>query len=416
LKVEVVDLVVKGASEIVTAKGTKPLRGKNLRVEVYRNHGIVVRDGRILALMPEKEIKERYSPQMTIDAEGCCVTAGFVDAHTHIVFSGSRHEEFERRVMGATYKEISQQGGGIMSTVRATRQASEEALLEAAWTRLNNAIACGTTTIEIKSGYGLETETELKMLRVIKRLDEEHPVSIVPTFLGAHAIPPEFSDRPDDYVRVVNEEMLPKVAEAKLARFCDVFCEEGYFSVEQTEAILRRASELGLGLQVHAEEFCLLGGAKLAARLGAAAASHLLCVDDDSIKALADSETVAVILPAVSFFLKEDYAPARKMIDAGCAVALATDCNPGSAFTESMQLVLTLACLYLGMSPSEALAAATLNSACAIGMGETVGTLEPGKIADILVWKCTDYREIPYHFGINQIKCVIKAGQLVLER
>ncbi len=413
---EVVDLVVKGASEIVTAKGTKPLRGKDLRVEVYRDHGIVVRDGQILALMPEKEIKERYSPQMTIDAEGCCVTAGFVDAHTHIVFGGSRHEEFERRVKGATYKEISQEGGGIMSTVRATRQASEETLLETAWARLNNALTCGTTTLEIKSGYGLETETELKMLRVIKQLDREHPIDIVATFLGAHAIPPDFSDRPDDYVRLVTEEMLPQVAKEELAQFCDVFCEEGYFNVEQTEAILKRAKELGLGLQVHAEEFCLLGGAKLAAKLGAAAASHLLRVDDASIKALADSETVAVLLPAVSFFLKEDYAPARKMIDAGCAVALATDCNPGSAFGESMQFVLTLACLYLGMSPSEALAAATLNSACAVGMGETVGTLERGKMADILVWKCTDYREIPYHFGINQIKCVVKTGQLVLER
>ena len=413
---QVVDLVVKGASAIVTAKGTKPLRGKELAVEVLKGHGVVVKDGQIIDVLPEKKIKERYSAQMTLDAEGCCVTPGLVDPHTHLVFGGSRHEEFERRVMGATYQEIAKEGGGILSTVRQTRAAPEESLLESAWGRLNNALSCGTTTVEVKSGYGLDTKSELKMLRVIRHLSEEHPVNVVSTFLGAHAIPPEFASNPDGYVSLVVEEMLPRVAKEGLAEFCDVFCEEGYFNLEQTERILQKAKELGLGLKVHAEEFKVLGGARLAAKMGAASAAHLIRIDDDSIKALAESETVAVLLPATSFFLKEPYAPARRMIEAGCALALATDCNPGSAYTESMQFVMTLACLYLGMSPGEALAAATLNAACAIGMGETVGTLQPGKMADILIWKCEDYREIPYHFGINQIKCVIKTGQLVLER
>jgi imidazolonepropionase len=414
---EKVDILVLGSEQLVTAEGNTSLRGKDMRnLKVIKRGAIAIRGEYIVEVGTEDELKSRYLPDKIVDAEGGCITPGFVDAHTHLVFAGSREDEFIMRIKGKTYKEIALSGGGINATVKATRAASEEDLLDSAWSRLNTAVSCGTTTVGITSGYGLDTENELKMLRVILTLKEEHPLHIVPIFLGAHDIPPEYKEKKQEYIKLIIEEMLPKVVEGKLAKFCDVFCEPHTFNIEETKRILMTAKNAGLSITVHADELEQTGGAELAVELGARSASHLIKVSEKGISALAKSDTVAMLLPGVSFFLKMDFAPARKLIDSGAAVALATDTNPGSSYTENMQIIMTLACLYLNMLPEEVLIASTLNGAVALNLADKLGTLEAGKFADIAIWRENDYRKLPYHFGVNLIKTVIKAGEVIVQR
>jgi len=379
-----------------------------------------------------EEVLAQTEADEMIDASNRVVMPGFVDPHTHLVFAGSREDEFEWRLRGATYMEIMAAGGGIMSTVRATRAATLPQLIAQSRGRLDRMLAHGTTTAEAKSGYGLNVDDELKMLEAIRQLDATHPIDLVPTFLGAHAVPAEFKGRTDEYVEVVVNEMLP-LAEGELRGlkglrrspsdpsvpsapfFCDVFCEEGAFSVSQSRRILERAKELGFGLKIHTDEFKSLGGTRLAVELGAVSADHLVCTPVEEIEALAGSDTIAVSLPGTPFGLgHHEYTPACQIIEAGGALALATDLNPGTCYCESMQFIIALACRYLHLSPAEAIVAATLNAAHAIGLGDKVGSLEIGKKADLLVLDIPNYRHLGYHFGINLVERVIKGGQVVI--
>ena len=342
---------------------------------------------------------------------------GFVDAHTHPVFAGTREDEYEMRAAGLTYQQIASQGGGILSTVRETRAASEEDLFETALPRVRWLLEHGTTTIEAKSGYGLNVEDELKILRVIQRLNAETPLELIPTFLGAHEIPDEYKGAREDYIRLVTDEMLPRVAAEGLARYCDVFCESHVFTIAESRRVLTRAKELGLGVRLHAEQLSLGGGASLAAELHATTADHLEWIEDEEIIALAREGVIAVLLPGAVFNLGlTRYAPAREMIEAGVAVALATDFNPGSSPTPSMQMILSIACTQMRMTPAEAIAAATINAAYSLGCGSRLGSLEAGKQADVVVFDCSDYRQIPYFFGVNHAVVVIKSGGVVVDR
>jgi len=395
----------------------KPLRGKGQGALLSFERGaLLVEGGIIKEAGPEDEVLSRLSPsevEERVDLEGRCVVPGFVDPHTHMCFVGTREEEFAMRLRGATYMEILQAGGGILSTVRAVRSSPREALLE--WTRRNvrKALSMGTTTVEIKSGYGLDPETELAMLEVISRIPSELPVDVVPTFMGAHAFPPEFKDRKEAYVDLICDEMLPRVASQGIARFCDVFCENGVFDLEQTERILRRAQELGLGAKMHADEIEDMGGAKLAAKLRVKSADHLLAASEEGLRAMAEAEVVGVLLPATALSLRKPFADARRMIDLGVPVAISTDCNPGSSYCESMPLVFALSVLRMGMSPEEALVASTLNAAHAVGMASLVGSLEPGKQADFLVLDGKTPAALAYRLGSAPVRMVYKRGELV---
>jgi imidazolonepropionase len=386
---------------------------------VAASHGLITLVGTTEEVLAQTEADEM------IDASNRVVMPGFVDPHTHLVFAGSREDEFELRLRGATYMEIMAAGGGIMSTVRATRAATLLQLIAQSRERLDRMLAHGTTTAEVKSGYGLNVDDELKMLEAIRQLDVTHPVDLVPTFLGAHAVPVEFKGRADQYVEMVINEMLP-LAEREMRAgpsdasapsvpfFCDVFCEEGVFSVNQSRRILKRAKELGFGLKIHADEFKPLGGTRLAVELGAVSADHLVCTTVEEIEALAGSDTIAVSLPGTPFGLgHREYTPARRIIETGGALALATDLNPGTCYCESMQFIIALACRYMRLTPAEAITAATLNAAHAIGLGDKVGSLETGKKADILVLDIPNYRHLGYHFGVNLVERVIKSGQAV---
>ncbi|MBY0524582.1 MAG: imidazolonepropionase [Gemmataceae bacterium] len=349
----------------------------------------------------------------SIDAAGKVVTPGLIDCHTHLIFAGSREDEFEQRLQGATYQEIAARGGGINATVQRVRRASKEELKALARPRLERFLRFGVTTIEVKSGYGLTLVDEIKCLEAIAELNAEGPLELVPTFLGAHAVPPEFRNDRDGYIRLLIDEMLPEIARRKLASYCDVFCETGVFSLAESERILGRARDLGLGLRLHADELTPLGGAELAARMGAASADHLLCITDAGIDALAASGTVATLLPGTAFFLGVDYAPARKLIERGVKVALASDCNPGTCPTENLPLVGAMACTQMKMLPAEVLTALTLNAATALGRADRIGSLEVGKQADLVIWDVPDYRHLFYHFGVNHAWRVIKRGRVV---
>lgn len=379
---------------------------------------------RILAVGHTSDITDRYRGEDTdlIDASGKTVTPGLVDAHTHLVWAGWRDEEYVMRLKGATYMEIMQAGGGIMSTVRATRLADEDELKELARARLLRMLAHGTTTVEIKSGYGLSVEDELKMLRAIRYLHAELQEAgtgphIAATFLGAHAIPTEYSDRPDEYVQLVIEEMLPAVAEEGLAEWCDAFCDVGAFDAEQTRRILGAARELGMGVRLHANEFARVGAAQVAAEMGAASADHLLVMEPEDIDALKQAGTIAVLLPGTPLGLGlGHYAPARALIDAGVPVALATDCNPGTCPSENLALMVSLACSQMKMTPAEAIVAATINSAHSLNRGHLVGSLEPGKLADIVLWDAPNHRHLAYHFGVNLAEMVFVGGKKLNRR
>jgi len=411
-------LAVLHAAELVTLAGPKrPRIGAEMReLAIVNDGGMLIQDGRIVQIGPSDEI-EKALPADTevIDATGKVVLPGFVDAHSHPVFGGNRVDEFEMRAQGATYEEIAESGGGIRSTVRKTRAASEEELLAQAKKHASWFLKGGTTTVEAKSGYGLTVDDELKMLRVIRRLNAETPVEFVPTFLGAHAVPDEFRNAPGQYVALVIHKMLPRVSEEQLAESCDVFCERGYFDITEAEKILRTAQECGLRLRMHVDQLTNSGGAFLAARLKAATADHLEQVNSAEIAALAEAGVQPVLLPASVYSLgKTRYPPAREMIEAGLAVVLATDFNPGSSPTPSMPMVLSLAATQMKMTPAECLIAATVNAAYSLKRGDQIGSLELGKRGNFVIYDCTDYREIAYYFGVSQTDSVFVSGKRVV--
>ncbi|MFD6440238.1 imidazolonepropionase [Peribacillus sp. NPDC060186] len=376
-------------------------------------------NGLIQAVGTTKEIEELFADRLheaeVFDASGHLVTPGLVDPHTHVVYGGSRASEFEMRLEGATYMDIMNAGGGIHATTRMTREASEEELMEQTIRRLDSFLAHGVTTVEGKSGYGMNLETELKQLRVMKKLQEKHPIDLVPTFMGAHAVPKEFKGREDDFVEHLINDMLPIVAKEKLAEFNDVFCEKGVFTPEQSERILEAGKNYGLIPKIHADEIEPYGGAELAAKIGAISAEHLLKASEEGIQDMAKSGTIACLLPATALYLREEAAEGRRMIDEGVAVAISTDCNPGSSPTTSMPLVMNLACISMRLTPAEALTAATYNAACAINRQEKVGSLEVGKQADVVLWNVENYQELQYLFGVNHVKSVWKKGVQVVK-
>lgn len=414
------ELLIDNISQLVTLAGpARPRVGAEMReLGVIDGGALLARDGVITALGAASEVAPQAGPDaMRIDARNSVVTPGFVDPHTHPVFAGTREDEYEMRAAGLTYQQIASQGGGIRSTVRKTRAASEDELFELALPRVRRLLEHGTTTIEAKSGYGLTLADELKILRVIARLNAETPLELIPTFLGAHEIPDEHRGAREEYIRLVIEEMLPRVAAEGLARYCDVFCESHVFTVDESRRVLARAKELGLGVRLHAEQLSLSGGANLAAEFGAATADHLEWIDAEGIAAMKRAGVIAVLLPGAVFNLGlTRYAAARAMIDANLTVALATDFNPGSSPTPSMQMILSIACTQMRMTPAEAITAATINAAHSIARSERIGSLEAGKEADIVVFDCEDYRQIPYLFGINHAVVVIKSGRVVVDR
>jgi imidazolonepropionase len=379
------------------------------------NGAVAVKGDRIVWIGDSARTPSLPTDATVIDASGKTVIPGLVDSHTHLIFAGSREDEFEQRLRGKSYQEIATRGGGINATVRRVREASKAELKELARRRLNRLLSYGVTTVEVKSGYGLTLADEIKCLEVIADLNAEGPWELIPTFLGAHAVPPEFGDNREGYVRLLVDDMLPEIARCRLARFCDVFCEVGAFSLPETETILRKARELGFGLKLHADELSPLGGAELAARFGAVSADHLLCITESGIEALADSETVATLLPGTAFFLGMNYAPARKLIDRGVSVALASDCNPGTCPTENLPLIGAMACAQMKMLPLEALTALTFNAARAVGCAERLGSIAVGKQADLVICDVPDYRHLFYHFGVNHVWRVIKSGRVVYQ-
>jgi imidazolonepropionase len=409
---EKVDLLIIGANELLTLSGLKRSRvGKEMsNLGIIKNGAVAINDGRIIGVGKTDNIKKKFRAEETIDAKNKVVMPGFVDSHTHLIFAGSREDEFIMRLQGKSYMDILKKGGGIQKTVRETRKASKKTLFDLTKKRLDRILEYGTTTVEIKSGYGLTTKDEIKLLEVINELKKKHPVDIVPTFMGAHAIPPELDA--ERYVNLIIEDMLPQIAEKNLAEFCDVFCEEGVFSVGQSKRILEEAKRLGMELKIHADEIVRTGGAELAAEVKAVSAEHLLQSSQDGIKELSKSNVIAVLLPATSFCLRTNYADAKFMIKQKVPVALATDFNPG-CLCPSMQFILNLASLIMRMTPAEAIVASTINGAYAINRGNEVGSLEIGKKADILVMDVSNHKLIPQYFGVNLVEKVIKNGKIL---
>jgi imidazolonepropionase len=399
----------------MATNGERVKSGQAMRELDIIEDGTVLIDGdRIGWVGPSSQLPPAPADTTLLDVSGQVVLPGLVDSHTHLLFAGNRADEFELRLQGVSYQEIAARGGGINATVRATRAADRTILKELARRRLDRMLALGITTVEVKSGYGLTLADELKCLEAVAELDEEQACDLVPTFLGAHEVPPEFRQDRAGYERLVTKEMLPTVARNRLAEFCDVFCEQGVFSLAESERILKAARDQGLKLKLHADEFTPLGGAELAARLGATSADHLLRITDAGIEALQRSGTIATLLPGTALFLGVDYAPARRLIDADVPVALATDCNPGSCMTENLPLIGLLACTQMKMTPAEVIAALTLNAAAALGRSDRIGSLEPGKQADLVVCDASDYRQLFYHFGVNHVATVIKSGRVVV--
>ncbi|HEV8595974.1 MAG TPA: imidazolonepropionase [Thermoplasmata archaeon] len=411
-------LLILHAQELVTMAGEEgPRRGRAMReLRVIPDGGLYASEGAIRDVGSSHEMESRYSDVAeVIDATGKTVVPGFVDAHTHLVFAGSREDELEWKAQGLTYAEIAERGGGILRTVKATRAAPEEGLYVAARARLDVMLAHGTTTVEGKTGYGLTIEDEMKMLRVLERLQEGHPATVVPTFLGAHAVPPEYEGRADEYVDLLAREALPSVAAKTSARFCDVFVEDGYFSGDQARRLLSEAERLGLSTKLHADEFSDGGGAALAAEVGASTADHLVYASSDGIRKMAERGSIAVLLPASSLASRIPFAKGRHFVDMGVPVALGSDFSP-NCWTESMGLVVSLAAHQLGLTPAEALTAATINGAHAVGLGREVGSLEVGKRADLLVLDVPDHRHLAYRIGGRVVETVIKDGRVVLHR
>ena len=416
---ETADLLIVNASELVTLAGDpqKPRIGKQMReLGIIHDGCLAVRDGRIVAVGKTSEIGKHFRAETIVSANGKTVLPGFVDSHTHLVFAGSREDEFQMRVEGASYLEILGAGGGILKTVRETRKASVDRLVDLGVKTLDAMLEHGTTTVEAKSGYGLTTKDELKILEATRRMNQMQTVDVVSTFLGAHAVPPEYKGNLRGYVDLVIGEMIPKVAASVLAEFCDVFCEKGVFSLEHSRRVLTAAKSHGLRVKVHADEMSGLGGAELAADVGAISAEHLLFSSIEGVKAMASKDVVAVLLPAAAFSLMMGrFADARLMIECGVPVALGTDFNP-SCLVESMQLVIAFACHFMRLTPAEAITAATINSAHALGRAGDVGSLEAGKRADIVVLDAPNHKFLGYHFGVNLVEKVVKNGRVVVDK
>lgn len=414
---ESIDLIVENIGKLVTPLGQTPLRGRSMRnMTVLQNQAVGIHDGRIQWVKSNADVDHSESAAERIDAEGKAVVPGFVDCHTHAVWSGSRTAEFEMRMAGSEYLEILEAGGGILSTVQAVREATLDELVDDAHQRLLNMMNLGTTTAEIKSGYGLTVSDELKMLQAVEKLNERMPMDLVPTFLGAHAIPPEYSGKEGSYVDYVVDDMIPEVtgwlSESSFSQvFIDVFCEQAAFDAAQSRRILEAGKKHGMGVKIHTDEFTSIGGVDLAVDLQAVSADHLDVTEEDGFAKLAASNTVGVLMPAVNVHLgSTHFANGQAMIDAECLVALATDINPGSAPCPSMPLIMALACRYNGLTMKEALVGATLNAAAAIGLSRHIGSVEVGKQADILILDTTDWRDLIGSFGSNLVGTVIKAG------
>jgi imidazolonepropionase len=419
-----VDLIIHSAQQLLTLSGG-PQRGDQLgNLELIEAGAVAVLDQKVVAVGPNQAIRGSHTANLVIDATGCVVMPGFVDPHTHIVWTGDRAAEFEQRIAGATYMEIMAAGGGIMSTVRQTRKASVTQMVKETHNRAWRMISNGTTTAEAKTGYGLEFTTEIKMLQAILQLNKWGPLELIPTFLAAHAIPEEYTDHSLAYTELISNEMLPTLLDwwmehypSRKLPFVDVFCENGAFDLEESRIILTKAKNLGFPLKIHADEFDGLGGTGLAVELGAVSADHLVETPSEDIAALGRSNTVAVALPCTPFGLAEaKYTPAKRILSAGGILALASDLNPGTAWCESMQFVIALACRYLRLTPAQGISAATINAAAAIGLDDRVGSLEAGKQADMIVLDIPDYRHLGYRFGTNLVSTVIKKGKIVFER
>jgi len=385
-------------------KGSK--QGAN---EKYTDAAIVIEDSKIAEIIdggrePEGDFDE------TIDAGGSLVTPGLVDGHTHLVFGGYRQHEIAMKLAGADYLDILRAGGGILDTVRKTREATEEELYDKSKAFLDEMLAHGVTSCEAKSGYGLDMESELKMLSVIRQLDSKHRMDVASTFMGAHAVPPEYEGRGDEYIDMLCREMMPQIREQGLAEFADIFCEDSVFNAAQSRRYLEKAKELGFSLKIHADEIEAIGGSQLAGELGAVSAEHLIAIEEEGMDAMAEGGTTAMLLPATSFYLDKTYAPAKTMIEKGIPVAIASDFNPGSCPSLNLQFAINLGCLKYRMTPEEVLTAVTINPACAIGLGDMVGTIEPGKQADLVIWDAPDFEMVCYRFGSNLVRRVIKKG------
>jgi imidazolonepropionase len=413
-----IDLLVAGAAELATASGSTPRKGDDLGVLTVVSRGAVAIDGgRILAIGCEADLRLRFRPEKRLDARGGTLIPGLVDAHTHPLFAGTREDEFELRTQGRSYLEIAAAGGGILASVRGVRAASRGELLERLLVRLARFLELGTTTLEAKSGYGLSLEDEVKCLGALQEANRLQPVSCVPTFLGAHEVPPEYRGRKAAFLELLRREMLPAIAGQSLAEYFDVFTEAHTFDLADTRSLFERARELGLGLRMHADQLSALGGAELAAEFGAASADHLEHVTPDGIAALARAHVIPVLCPLVPLYLRSDReAPARAMIQAGLAPALSSDFNPGSCYLQSLPEVMSWAALRYRMSAGECLTAATLNPACSLGRGAEIGTLEPGKRADLVILDVPNHRHLVYELGRNPVRAVVVGGRLVFSR
>jgi len=412
---------IRNASQLVTLQGGAhaPLVKKAMsELGIIENGSVWIEDGVIQAVGKDEELCEKFSSRLgeaeIVDASGKLVTPGLVDPHTHLVFAGSRENEFNMRLQGATYMEIMNAGGGIYSTTRATQAASHDELFQESFGRLNQFLRHGVTTVEAKSGYGMEWETELKQLEVAKLLNEKHVIDVVSTFMGAHAVPKEYKENPDEFVRLLVEEMIPKVAELGLADFNDVFCEHGVFTPGQSRIILEAGKRHGLIPKIHADEIEPYEGAELAAEVGAISADHLLKASEKGMKAMAEKGVVGVLLPGTAYFLMAESANGRKMIDLGVPVALSTDCNPGSSPTVSLPFIMNLGCLKMGMTPAEVITATTINAAHAINRGHEIGSLEVGKKGDVTIFNIENYMKLQYSYGVNHTDSVVKNGQVVV--
>ncbi|OEU67796.1 MAG: imidazolonepropionase [Desulfobacterales bacterium PC51MH44] len=418
------NLIINNAYKLVTCSGFKAKQGREMSdLHIIDDGTVVIEEGIIKAVGKTEDVLADFDdPDSSIsrfdiiDAAGKAVLPGFVDSHTHFVFGGYRSEEFSWRLRGDSYMDIMQRGGGILNTVKATRAAKKEELIETGKKRLDSMVSFGVTTVEGKSGYGLDYSTEIKQLEVMKELNKQHPVDIVRTFLGAHAVPEDYKGRKDAFIDFMIDRVMPEVIDRKLAEFCDIFCEKNVFSVQQSRRLLLKAKERGLKIKIHADEIVQLGGAELAAEIGTVSADHLLQASDKGITAIAEAGVVATLLPGTAFCLKEPYARGRYMIDKNCAVALATDLNPGSCFSESIPLIFALAVLYMDISIEEAITALTINGAAALDRADTIGSLDVGKIGDVIILEYPSYKFIPYHIGVSTVEKVIKKGKLIFDR
>lgn len=408
-------LILKNASQVVTCSGFTAKKGADMNnIGVIDNGTVVVADGKIVAVGSDLDLSA-YSDADVIDCTGKTVMPGFVDSHTHFVFGGYRDDEYSWRLRGDSYMDIMQRGGGIANSVNATRAASKEELIALGKKRLDSMAKFGVTTVEGKSGYGLDHETEIKQLEVMQALQASHSVDIVTTFMGAHSVPVPYKGRGGEFIDFLIETVMPEVKERNLAEFCDIFCEQNVFSVEESRKLFNAAKAMGFKTKIHADEIVQLGGAELAAEVGCTSADHLLQASDAGIKAMAEAGVIATVLPCTAFSLREHFARARKMIDEGCAVAVATDFNPGSCFTESVPLAIALCTLNMQMSIEEVVSALTINGAAAVGRADQIGSIDVGKQADIVIHEFPSYKFLPYHIGVSTVEKVIKKGRVIFD-